>query len=148
MKTLSVATFNRIEPAREIQDRLARADIKALIHDESKLERFWFMSKPEAAVHLEVEAPDYVRTRQLIATWDQQDGVLREAVRCPDCGSTRVEYPQITRKFLTPVVEAFLMLLHIIPREFYCLDCHFVWPKSKAPKREVDILGFPHNSKY
>jgi hypothetical protein len=148
MKTIPVATYNEKEPAEELKDRLAAAGIPAVIHDESKLERFWFMSEPAAAIHVEVRQPDYLRARQFIQEWHQCDGILKRAVVCPACGSPRAEFPQITRKFLMPIVEACLMALHILPREFYCLDCQYTWPKTKPSKREFDILGFPRDAKF
>lgn len=147
MKTIPVATYNEQEPAVGLKNRLEAAGIPAVIHDESKLERFWFMSEPAAAIHVEVRQPDYLRARQFIQDWHQCDGILKRAVICPACGSPRAEFPQITRKFLMPVVEACLMVLRIMPREFYCLDCQYTWPKARPPRREFDILGFPCDSK-
>src|SRR5436309_2816508 len=109
MNTVPVSTFNRLEPAQQLQRRFQQAGIRALLHDESKLERFWFMSEPLAVIHLEVEKSDYLTARQLLQQWDQAEAVLREAVRCPECASSRVEFPQITRKFAMPVVQALLM---------------------------------------
>ena len=63
MKTVPLATFNDQSQARLLQSRLAEAGVPAIIHDESKLERFWFMSEPLAAVHVEVEQPDRKSTR-------------------------------------------------------------------------------------
>lgn len=148
MKTIPVATFNELEPARNLQDRLNKSGIPAVIHDESKLERFWFMSEPAAAIHVEVRQPDYLSARRLIAGWHEQSQILNHAVCCPECGSPRIEFPQITRKFLMPVIEAFLMAAHLMPREYYCLDCQYCWPKTRPPKREFDILGFPYDSKF
>jgi len=145
MKTIPVATYNEQEPAGELKCRLEAAGIPPVILDESKLERFWFMSEPAAAIHVEVRHPDYLRARQFIRKWHQYDGILKLAVVCPACSSPRVEFPQITRKFLMPIVEACLMALHVLPREFYCLDCQYTWPKTKPPKREFDILGFPRD---
>lgn len=147
-KPISVATFNEIEPARELENRLNQAGVNATVHDESKLEHFWFMSEPFAAIHVEVDQPDYLRARQLIHDLHEHDQVLDQAVRCPECGSSRVEFPQITRKFLMPVVEACLMAMHLMPREFFCLDCQFCWPKTAPRKREFDLLGFPYDSKF
>jgi hypothetical protein len=56
------------------------------------------------------------------------DGALHDAVRCPDCGSSRIEYPQFTRKFLTPNVIGLLSAMHLFEKEYYCEDCHFTWP--------------------
>jgi hypothetical protein len=84
VKTVSVATFNAQEPAQTLLLRLQQASIEAIIHDESKLERFWFMSEPLAAFHVEVPQPDYLRARELIEEWDQAERILQTAVRCPD----------------------------------------------------------------
>jgi len=89
------------------------------------------MSEPLAAIHVEVRQPDYLPARKLIHEWEKSRGVLKDAVRCPECASSRVEFPQITRKFLSPVVQVAFMALHLMPREFYCMDCQFTWPKDK-----------------
>jgi hypothetical protein len=148
MKTVPLATFNELEPAQTLQQRLQQAGIPATIHDESKLERFAFMSRPLAAIHVEVPQPQYLEARQLIGIWDTEQGALSRAVRCPDCHSSRVEFPQLTRKFLTPALLRIFMSLRVIPQEFYCLDCHFTWPIKPPVERKLDILGFPEDSKF
>lgn len=148
MSTVPLATFHELQPAQTLQQRLQQAGIPATIHDESKLERFWFMSSPLAAVHVEVPQPQYLEARQLIELWDTADSVLRYAVRCPDCGSSRIEFPQLTRKFVTPALLRVFMSLHVIPQEFYCLDCHFTWPITPPVERKLDILGFPADSRF
>lgn len=146
MKTVPLATFNELTPARSLQGRLVEAGIPATIHDESKLERFWFMSEPLAAVHVDVPQPDFLRARQLMGEWELAGDSLKSLVHCPECGSSRVEFPQITRKFLMPVVQTVFMALHLMPREYYCEDCHFTWPKEKLVEPERDILNFPVDS--
>lgn len=64
MKTVPVATFNELEPARQLQAKLQQAGIAAIIHDGSKLERYWFMSAPLAAIHLEIPQPRYLEARR------------------------------------------------------------------------------------
>jgi len=59
-KTHCVATFNALSPALVLCQQLQEAGINAVIHDESVLERFWFMSEPLAAIHVEVRQPDYL----------------------------------------------------------------------------------------
>lgn len=148
MKTVPLATFNELEPAQTLQQRLKQTGIPATIYDESKLERFAFMSKPLAAIHVEVPQPQYLEARQLLTLWDTEHGVLQAAVRCPDCGSSRIEFPQLTRKFASPAVLRLFMSLHVIPPEFYCLDCHFTWPIEAPVERKLDVLGFPEDSKF
>jgi hypothetical protein len=149
MNTVIVATFNKRAPAIPLQERLAAAGIDAVLDDQSKLERYWFMSPPMAAVHIEVPAKRYLEARRLIEEWDRNDGILRSAVRCPECGGSRVEFPQITRKNLMPMLWRIFMALGVIRKEFFCVDCHYTWPlASPAAGPELDALGFPRGSKY
>ncbi len=106
------------------------------------------MSEPLAAIHVEVLPPDYVKARHLIGEWEKSGELLREAVRCPECHSPRIEFPQNTRKFYTPAIfHTLLTVLHILPREYYCLDCHHTWPRVARVAPELDVLGWPLNSK-
>ncbi|HMP83978.1 MAG TPA: hypothetical protein PKA41_14865 [Verrucomicrobiota bacterium] len=146
MKALVVATFNELEPARGLCRSLQQAGIQATINDESKLERFWFMSEPLAAIHVEVGRADFLKARSLIQAWGKGDGPMKDAVRCPECNSSRVEFPEITRKFLMPAVQTLFMALHLMPREYYCQDCQFTWPKVKPVDPTRDILNFPVDS--
>jgi len=149
MKTLPVATFNELGPAEELRKQFLEAGVPTLLHDESKLERFWFMSEPLAAIHVEVPQPDYLRAKHLLSEWEKVNEAMRAVVRCPECQSSSVEFPQITRKFFTPALcQLVLMALHITPRQYYCLDCHFSWPKVPRVEPELDLLGFPLHSKF
>ncbi len=143
MRSFPLVTFNELEPAQQLRDRLQQAGIPATIHDESKLERFGFMSKPLAAIHVEVPQAHYLAARQFVEGMDASEGLVQRAVRCPECHSSRVEYPQLTRKFVTPALVGLFMALRIVPREFYCLDCQFTWPAVAPVPREVDLLNFP-----
>ena len=147
MKTVPVATFNQREPAQLLQRRLEEHGFEVRVHDESKLERFLFMSEPLAAIHVEVKQPDYLRARHLIAEWDQAEGVMHRAVHCPQCHSTRIEFPQMTRKFVTTSIFMLLAVFRLVPREFYCLDCHYTWPKISRHPKDRDLLGFPFDSR-
>jgi hypothetical protein len=142
-KTLSVATFNEIEPAQELCRELEKAGVRTRIHDESKLEKFWFLSKPMAAIHVEVDAEDFVKAEQLLRDWGDSIKPLKQAIHCPECGSSRIEFPQITRKFAMPMVETFFMALHLIPREFYCQNCQYTWPIAQKVRPRMDNLNWP-----
>jgi hypothetical protein len=148
MKTLTVATFNERVPAEQLQEQFQRAGVNATIHDESRLERLWFVSEPLAAFHVEVPPVVYLKARQLLSQWEKSTNLMRTAVRCPDCHSSRVEFPQIPKKFITPALFQMLLIgLHVVPREYQCLDCHFTWPKVASVAPELDLLGWPLNSR-
>lgn len=144
MDTVTIATFNTAAPAEVLKGRLEQERIPTEIHNESTLEWLWFSSKPVVKVRLKVRTSDYQKAIDLLHEWDKSDGALREAIRCPECSSSRVEYPQFTRKFFLPNLIGILAALGIVQREFYCEDCHFTWPKNGHKRSHVR----PHSAPY
>ncbi len=130
MNMVTVATFNKPANAEPLKQRFTKAGIQAEIHDESKFEWTWFVGKPVAAFRLKVQRKDFETALRLLTAWEAADGVLRDAVCCPQCGHSRIEYPQFTRKFLLPNLVGLASVLGIIEREFYCQECGFTWPKD------------------
>src|SRR6266436_7710359 len=102
MTRIPVAIFNDHAKAEPLRERLAQSGIQAEIHDELRLEKLWFVSKPAAGVRLDVPASQFERAQQLLLDWDMAEGALRGAIRCPECKSLRVDYPQFTRKLFVP----------------------------------------------
>lgn len=131
MNAITVATFNTTEQAEPLRDQLERAGIHAEIHNETVMERLWFVAKPLAGVRVKVDSTDYGRAKNLLGVWDTESGVLRDAIRCPECGSSRIEYPQKTRKFFLPnLVGTLTSGLGFVEKEFYCEDCQYTWPRT------------------
>ena len=143
MRGKLVASFNEKEPAEVLKDRLLRAGLAPIAQHESGLQRIAFWVKPEAAEKIRVDCNDFDRAVSLVEEWDQKDHVLEFAVRCPECHSPRVEYPQFTRKFMTPWLVEIFASLGAFPLEYYCEDCQYTWPKQVKLDPERDILGFP-----
>src|SRR5687768_1223 len=104
MKTILLATFDEAEPAEALKNRFQQAGIRSIHRDESKLQRFGFMTSPTATNKVVVDMDDFEKGGQLLEEWDKTDHVLDRAIRCPQCHSSRVEYPQFTRKFVTPLI--------------------------------------------
>src|SRR4030095_9378091 len=67
------------------------------------------------------------------AKLDRTNGVLSQAVRCPECGSMRIEYPQFSRRTIMGALPSALAAAGVIERDFYCEACHFTWP-AEPPK--------------
>lgn len=142
MDPITVLTFNNMEPAIAMRRRLREAGIPAEIYDESQVQKYWFLSKPLASIRLQVNHPDYERARHLLADWIGE-GALREAIHCPECGGSRVEYPQFSRKFILPAAGALLCAVGLIQREFYCQECQWTWPLKPKSQPQTDPLGWP-----
>src|SRR5712664_3091243 len=98
MNRIPIAAFNHRSKAEPLHKRLVDAGVRAEIHDELRLEKLWFVSKPAAGVRIEVPANQFEQAEQLLHDWNAKGGGLSDAIRCPECKSLRVDYPQFTRK--------------------------------------------------
>lgn len=142
MNRIRLALFPHRAAAVPIRDRLAEAGIPAEIHDHLQLERLWFVSKRAAGARLEVPLNAWARSAELLREWDAATQALRHAVRCPECKSLRVEYPQVTRKsFLTNLALGLMAELRLVERQYYCEDCHCMWPHLpvKPPRQRAHL---------
>ena len=140
-----LAAFNEQPPAEALVARLRSSGIEADIHDESTQQKWqlWNMT-PLAHLHVRVGVDREPEARRLLGEWTAADGGSLGAVRCPECGSFTVEYPQFSRKTIVGALPAALAAAGVIERGFYCEACHFTWPAT-APKAEpeLDILNWP-----
>jgi transposase-like protein len=131
---VTIATFNEPAKAKHLKERFQRAGLKADIHNEGHLQQVAFMSKPQANVKVQVDDDNFERAQNLMVEWETTDPDIASAIiRCPQCGSSRIEYPQLTRKAITPAMAGVLFALKIFPKEFYCEDCHFTWSNEDQP---------------
>lgn len=145
---MTIATFNERPPAELLEQRVEAAGIEAEIVDESDVQKNWFLSKtPLASVRVRVNKSDYDRTKTMVMEWDAADGALKDAIRCPECGSSRIEFPQFTRKFLHTNAAALAAKVGIIPLEFFCEECQFTWLPEPEVKPDLDVLNWPKSDK-
>lgn len=127
---VTIATFNEPAKAKRLKERLSAARIKADVHNEGALQAVAFMSKPQANAKVLVTEEDFEAANKLLLEWEANDPEIGSALRCPQCKSPRIEYPQLTRKFFTPSLAGVFFALKIFQKEFYCQDCHFTWSKE------------------
>jgi hypothetical protein len=124
---VTIATFNEPAKAKHLKDRFQEAGVKADIHNEGHIQAGSFSAKPQANAKVLVTEEDFEAANNLLTEWEATDPQVGAAIRCPQCHSPRIEYPQLTRKFLTPSIAAILFALKIFQKEFYCQDCHYTW---------------------
>ena len=148
MDDVTVLTFNEPEQAEPLEKQLEKAGIPAPVFDERKLQKYWFIAEPLAGIRLRVDKQNYERAEKLLDEWDAMDGALRDAVHCPQCGSSEVEYPQFTRKFVTPTIYAILCAIGLFEKKFYCQHCHLTWPTKVLVEPKTDILGWPEKKEH
>jgi hypothetical protein len=131
MKRIRVALFSSRAEAATFSDRLMEAGIAATIHDELGLAIFWFVSKTATGTRLEVPAEQAEKANQFLYYWAAAPEALPGAIRCPECKSLRVDYPQFARRSILPnVLMGLIAGVGLLEKQFYCEDCHWMWPKQ------------------
>ena len=126
--------LQRAGKAKRLKEKFQRPGVKADLHNEADLQTYAFMSKPQANAKVMVEEEDFERAQ---ASWwngrrpipTSAHSVARNAIH------PGIEYPQLTRKFLTPALAGILFALKVFPKEFYCQDCHFTWTNEPEHPR-------------
>ncbi len=66
-------------------------------------------SREAAGVRVEVSAGQFERAEELLRAWDTPPGTLADAVRCPECKSMLVGYPQFARNSVMTNMAAGLL---------------------------------------
>ncbi len=137
MKRIRLAFFENCTVAEPTRQRLVQAGIRAEVHAESRFAQLWFVSRWRAGVRMEVPADQADRATRLLNHWDGCAPWLDYAIRCPECKSFRVHFPQFTEEsILTNVTMGLIAQLGFIERQYYCEDCHYMWtrPGSKVTR--------------
>lgn len=135
MSRIRVALFEERSQAEELRRRLEQASIAAAVRGEGGWVKLWFMTNRQAGVGVEVSASDANRAWRVLfgRERDSESGWLDDAIRCPECHSLRVEYPQFTEKsLLTNIAMGLMAELGLVEKQYYCEDCHQMWSKRTA----------------
>jgi hypothetical protein len=135
MNTISIALFGRRSDAEPLQKRLSAAGIPAEVHSCPSMK----------GARLHVAASKFEPAHELLLQWHSAEGALHDAIRCPECKSFRVDYPQYTHKSTVPnLLVSLLANIGALRKEFYCEDCHFTWPREGTKPSRVR----PHMAPY
>ena len=135
MNKISIALFDSRSNAEPFQRRLSEAGIPAEVHDCTSIK----------GARLDVPTDQFERAYSLMQDWDSAEGGVPGAIRCPECNSFRIEYPQYTHKSALPnLLVGALANIGALRKEFYCYDCHYTWPKAGTKPSRVR----PHMAPY
>ncbi len=145
---ITVATFNERAPADIIAKRLREAGLAAEVYDESQEQKWklWNLN-PRAHMRVRVHSAEQTRAEALLDEWKGTEPATSQIVRCPECGSSRIEFPQFSRRTIMGALPAALAATGVIAREYYCEACHFTWPDSTKPEPELDALHWSKGAK-
>jgi hypothetical protein len=136
MTRVRVALFELPQAAEVVRQRLEKAGIAAEIHAEACLASLWFVFGKALGARLEVPIRLETVASRLLAEWDVAENGLPAVLRCPECGSFRVDYPQVTHKsVMTNLALGLIAVVGLLERDYYCEDCHCMWAKPRAHAR-------------
>ncbi len=129
----SIAAFDDEQAAGALAFRMDEQGFEAITSSDSVEQLLMFFNPhPRAQHHVFVPGQKLEAALKWLSGLDAKDPILRSAIRCPDCGSTRIEYPQFSRKTIVGSLPAIGAALGIIKRQFYCTACHFTWGPDDA----------------
>jgi hypothetical protein len=133
---VTVAIFENVNDGRRVETALKDKGFEARTYNDKLLQLFLFLCPPHATFRVQVWESDFKNAADFL---DREKPVdLEKAIHCPSCGSLRVQYPQMTRKFFLPTLVLHLgIIFRLIEHEAYCENCHCLWnlPKNGSPAR-------------
>ncbi len=126
-----MALFDDEKAGKTLEAFFADKRIEARTFNDKLLQLFLFLCPPQATFRGQVRERFYKMARQLLETTPPP--ALNQAIHCPECGSVRVNYPQMTRKFFLPTVFLHLgIIFRLIKHQAYCENCHLIWSLPKT----------------
>jgi len=146
----NVAIFENASDGKMLEMDLKNKGFETRTYNDKLLQCFLFLCPPHATIRVQVRGSEFKNAMYFVENEPAMATLLQKAIHCPSCSSLRVQYPQMTRKFLLPTLLLHLgIIFRVITHEAYCDSCHWLWslPKSRsplAPKRAQQIQ-FPLN---
>lgn len=139
-----VAVFENLSDGRALEKFLTNHRLESRTYDDKVFRYFLFLRPPTVTYRVQVRGNAFRAATELL---DKAPAILEKALHCPSCGSLRVNYPQMTRKFILPTVILHLgIIFRVIEHECYCEHCHCIWnlPKDGAAVHKVrTVRPFP-----
>jgi hypothetical protein len=135
---VNVAVFEELNAGQVLETFLKNNGFEARVYNDKILRLFLFLRPPRATFRVQVRQNVFKNAMDVLGTEPGVPAILQKAVHCPSCGSLRVEYPQMTRKFFLPTLLLHLgIIFRVIEHECYCEDCHYIWNLSPNPDTPV-----------
>jgi hypothetical protein len=132
---IDVAVFENAGDSQMLELDLKNKGFETRTYNDKLLQCFLFLCPPHATIRVQVRGNDSKNVAYFLHHEPATSALLQRAIRCPACGSLRVQYPQMTRKFLLPTVLLHLgIIFRVIMHEAYCESCHWLW---SLPKKQV-----------
>ena len=131
MNSTLIAAFEKQQDAEALAGYLQQKNIHTTLVDLT-------VSMPGNALpadfaKYQVRAPEPDAPAAVQATSHTDDGIqlMKPAIRCPECGSVRVQYPEFPRNFVVPFLFRLLVKSGAVRGSYACLTCKHEWSPGK-----------------
>lgn len=143
---MDVAVFENVNDGKMLETFFRGKGLESRTYDDKLFRYFLFLRPPSVTYRVQVRQNHFERAGEFLEV--NAPDVLEKALHCPSCGSLRVNYPQMTRKFIMPTVILHLgIIFRAIEHECYCESCHHVWnltqDKAVAVRKVHTTEQFP-----
>jgi hypothetical protein len=142
---LDVAVFESLEAGKVLEAFLKDKGLESRTYDDKAFRYFLFLRPPRVTYRVQVRGNQFDGVTELLRA--KAPEVLDRALHCPSCGSLRINYPQMTRKFILPTILLHLgIIFRFIEHECYCEHCHAMWnlPEGEASLDKAETAkSFP-----
>ena len=136
---IPIASFENAEHAEKLAGRLCDEGLGAITDNDAGDQLLRFCNPhPHAQWHVLVPPEKFNEALRRLKELGATDPALQFAIRCPDCGSTQIEYPQFSRNtILGALPAAVAAAVGLVERQFYCTACHFTWAPAEEATAET-----------
>jgi hypothetical protein len=129
---VNVALFENTSDGQMLEMDLKNKGFETRTYNDKLLQYVLFLCPPHATTRVQVRGNDFKNISYFLGHEPTTSFLLQRAIRCPSCGSLRVQYPQMTRRFLLPTLFLHLgIIFRVIVHQAYCENCHWLWSFSK-----------------
>jgi hypothetical protein len=136
-----VAIFENPGDGQLLETDLKNKGFETRTYNDKLLQLFLFLCPPHNTIRVQVRGKDFKNAAYFLDHEPATSALLQKAIRCPSCGSLRVQYPQMTRKFLLPTLLLHLgIIFRAIAHQAYCESCHWLW---SLPRKSVSRAAEP-----
>lgn len=127
---VAIASLGDLPSAEELLSSLQAGGIKAEIIDEGATEKIPAFVPRKINYRVRVAREQVEAGREVLKRVAPKLGSL---FVCPQCNGSRIEFPQLTRRFLGPyLIFGLLSRIGLMQPQFYCQDCHLTWDLPEA----------------
>jgi DNA-directed RNA polymerase subunit RPC12/RpoP len=134
MNSTLIAAFENRQAAESLAAYLQNQNIHATFVDLTVSMPGNALPADFAKYQVRVPEPDAPAAVQATSHTDTGVNLMLPAIRCPECGSVRVRYPEMPRNFVLPFLFRILVKSGVVRGAYACLTCKHEWSPGERRK--------------